>query len=79
MIRQPNLREKAIFHERLGKGGHGSVYRVSIGGMTCALKKIDVGSMQPQQKEYALREVRVLTALLRVPADTPCRFRSWRL
>lgn len=62
-IRLPNLREKAVFHEKLGRGGYGSVYRITLGGLACALKKIDIGNMKDQQRQYALQEVQVMETL----------------
>lgn len=62
-IRLPNLREKAVFHEHLGRGGYGSVYRITLGGLTCALKKIDIGNMSEEQRKYTLQEVQVMEML----------------
>ena len=62
-VKLPNLREKAVFHERLGSGGAGSVYRITLGGLSCALKTIDIGRMSESQKQYALQEVQVMEVL----------------
>lgn len=50
-MRLPNLREKCVFHERLGRGGAGNVYRITLGGLACALKKINIGKMCPKQMQ----------------------------
>jgi serine/threonine protein kinase len=62
-VKLPNLREKACFHERLGRGGYGSVYRITLGGLACALKKIDIGRLSEKQRHYALQEVQVMETL----------------
>jgi len=62
-MRLPNLREKAVFHENLGHGGCGSVYRITLGGLSCALKKIDFRQLCDQRREYALKEVQVMEML----------------
>eukprot|EP01114_Cavostelium_apophysatum_P017628 TRINITY_DN5290_c0_g1_i1.p1 TRINITY_DN5290_c0_g1~~TRINITY_DN5290_c0_g1_i1.p1 ORF type:complete len:952 (+),score=258.97 TRINITY_DN5290_c0_g1_i1:288-3143(+) len=61
-VRLPNLREKAVFHEKLGSG-NSSVYRITLGGLSCALKKINIGKMTEQQRQYALQEVQVMEML----------------
>lgn len=72
-IRLPNLREKAVFHERLGRG-NSTVYRITLGGLSCALKKIDIGKMSEQHRQYALQVVYVVFHVLFL-----CRkFRSWK-
>lgn len=62
-LRLPNLREKAVFHERLGRGGFGSVYRITLGGLSCALKKISLENSSTTQTQAALREVQVMEML----------------
>jgi len=62
-IRLPNLREKAVFHERLGRGGYGAVYRITLGGLSCALKKIKMSGATEQLRQYALQEVQVMEML----------------
>jgi len=61
-LRLPNLREKAVFHERLGRG-NSTVYRITLGGLSCALKKIDIGKMSEQQRQYAIQEVSIMEML----------------
>jgi len=58
-VRLPNLRQKPVFHERLGRGCS-TVFRVTLGGLSCALKKIDLGKMSEQQRHYSLQEVQVM-------------------
>jgi hypothetical protein len=54
-MKLPNLREKCIFHERLGRGGAGNVYRITVGGLSCALKKINIGQMSDEQKQVQFK------------------------
>jgi hypothetical protein len=44
-LKVPQVTQEVVVHEKLGRGGYGSVYRVSVGGLTCAMKKIDLGTL----------------------------------
>jgi serine/threonine protein kinase len=59
----PNLKEKAMFHVVLGLGGFGTVYRVTIGGLTCALKRLSLRNRSEAQRRFAVQEVQVMEML----------------
>ena len=55
-LKVPKVTNEVVMHEKLGRGGYGSVYRVTVGGLTCAMKKIDLGNFLSQKFNIILCE-----------------------
>jgi serine/threonine protein kinase len=56
----PDLRERALLHERLGRGSISEVFRATVGGVACALKVISLARMTADQRRYVEREVQIM-------------------